>query len=279
MKYTTLSGIAVSAICIAAPLGVAGAADLPYKAPPPVIEYGWTGCYVGGNAGWAYEYNNGYNTTGATTFIAAGGGVVATPGAVGPLTTSTNSNGVIGGGQVGCNYQWGHWVVGVEGDLEAMGHQGTTLNSGNAALLGVGVNADHGVRYTDQWESSARLRLGFTPWDRTLLYVTGGAAWMRIASQQLHLTGPVSAGIWQTDTALGWTVGAGWEYAATKNWIIRAEYLYTAIPAYTTFTPGVGIPGGIGDVTNLSTYQYKSEARLGISYKFDWYTAPVYTKY
>ena len=41
----------------------------------------------------------------------------------GPVTG--NTNGVLGGGQIGCNYQFApNWVVGIEGDGEATGIKG-----------------------------------------------------------------------------------------------------------------------------------------------------------
>jgi outer membrane immunogenic protein len=32
----------------------ATAADMPLKAPPPVVVYNWTGFYVGGNVGYSW---------------------------------------------------------------------------------------------------------------------------------------------------------------------------------------------------------------------------------
>src|SRR5580693_2266820 len=59
MKFATFGRIAVAALLIAAPLGVAsvaGAADMPVKAPkaapPPAFD--WNGFYVGAYAGAAW---------------------------------------------------------------------------------------------------------------------------------------------------------------------------------------------------------------------------------
>jgi len=87
---------------------VASAADLARKAPPPApayvppapLPYLWTGCYVGGNIGGAWsnvEVNN----------VSTGGSV------------SENNSGVAGGGQIGCDYQAGAWVVGFRNMFDA----------------------------------------------------------------------------------------------------------------------------------------------------------------
>ena len=47
--------IASVAVLLAAPFGAAMAADMPLKAPPPVVEYNWSGLYFGGNAGWSWD--------------------------------------------------------------------------------------------------------------------------------------------------------------------------------------------------------------------------------
>jgi len=106
MKYETFGRIAVTALLIAAPLGVASAADMPVKAPmkPVPVPYSWTGFYIGVNGGgaqgwtsWQYYFFPG--PTPSTLFAnhdAAGG---------------------MAGGTVGYNWQAGtNWVVGVEGD-------------------------------------------------------------------------------------------------------------------------------------------------------------------
>jgi len=81
--------------------GAASAADLPVKAPPPVLAYSWTGCYVGGHAGglWARKE-----------------WTLEAPDPITPLG-SHNANSWLGGAQAGCDYQFaGRWVIGVQGD-------------------------------------------------------------------------------------------------------------------------------------------------------------------
>ena len=58
--------------------------------------------------------------------------------------------------------------------------------------------------------------------DRMLLYVTGGGAWVRNEFTYNSL-GTVDS-VKQNRT--GWTVGAGIEYGITPNWSIAAQYNY-----------------------------------------------------
>src|SRR3974390_1198592 len=92
-----------AAVGLTAGLGqVALSADLPQRpppVPPPVIAPApaWTGCYVGGNIGGAF---------GNATLSLAGPN--ANSG-----TVSGNNSGFAGGGQIGCDYDFGGgWVIG-----------------------------------------------------------------------------------------------------------------------------------------------------------------------
>src|SRR5580692_11523561 len=55
-----LGGLAIAALLIAAPLGVASAADMPVKAPmkPVPVPYSWTGFYIGVNGGGAQGWTS-----------------------------------------------------------------------------------------------------------------------------------------------------------------------------------------------------------------------------
>src|SRR4051794_11379462 len=97
---------------IAAAMGVVAipaaaiAADLrmPYRAPPPVPMFSWTGVYIGANGGCGASQHsiNSFNSNdGGADFF-------------GDFTS--NGGGCFGGGQVGYNYQFANWVVGVEAD-------------------------------------------------------------------------------------------------------------------------------------------------------------------
>ena len=106
MKHAVAIGVALTAL--SAP---AKSADMPFEALPMVAPaYGWTGCYVGGSMGVAWK--RGDNTSVSVVDGGSGAGPAA---AAGAIPTAFNSSGasLIGGGQVGCNYQVSKWVFGV----------------------------------------------------------------------------------------------------------------------------------------------------------------------
>jgi outer membrane immunogenic protein len=251
-RNMSLSVVGVSCVLLASLVGSASAADMPLKAPPPPV-WSWTGCYVGGNIGFSWEGTTGYSTTPTTTFA-------GTPTAVTGLAyPATSAQGAIGGVQVGCNYQVQQWVLGIEGDWDPMGHQGTAATTNILQQN----PADTSVT-KELWTATLRGRLGIVA-DRNLLYVTGGAAWMKVESVQFVATGATTTLNSQTDTRLGWTIGGGIERAYTNNILFRLEYLYVKIPSYTTFTSG---PFLGGPVVPLTTSLAENIVRAGVSYKF-----------
>jgi|SRR6516225_5319856 len=96
------------------------AADMPVPAPayyppvPPAI-YDWTGIYVGGHIG------GGILVDSVSQYgVSPGGSNLAGSGDLRPA-------GVIGGGQIGANYEFAPWVVGIEGTFTDSGISGSTL--------------------------------------------------------------------------------------------------------------------------------------------------------
>jgi outer membrane immunogenic protein len=94
----------------------------------------------------------------------------------------------------------------------------------------------------ERWLVTARARLGWTIWDRTMVYATGGGAWAKIDASEwvfaTNGTGPIRTGHQESNTRSGWTVGAGAEYAVGYGWSVKGEYLYVKFDDYTTFTTG-----------------------------------------
>src|SRR5262245_61692381 len=75
------------------------AADMPVKAPPRVVEavFSWTGCYIGVNVGGARARKENIDLFNP-----------AVPDSLGKHTAT----GLVGGGQIGCDYQVGQFVFG-----------------------------------------------------------------------------------------------------------------------------------------------------------------------
>jgi len=79
--------------------GAALAADMAVKAPPPApIPFSWTGCYVGGNAGWA--------STSIDQSAAVPTAGLSSSQRSFAYDSSGRDNSFIGGVQAGCNLQF-----------------------------------------------------------------------------------------------------------------------------------------------------------------------------
>jgi outer membrane immunogenic protein len=246
------------------------AADLPVKARPmvPVVTaYNWTGCYIGGNVGgkWA-------RTDDSVT-------IVDVPGFPGSGRTVTfgreTATTLIGGGQVGCNYQpvGSNWVFGVEGDVDAQRWRTTRVQPVTLPPFVVGDSFD--VR--SDWQASARGRLGYA-WDRWMIYATGGAAFtnVKVGTNFPIFVGAVTfPATFAEDSKTIWgpTVGGGFEYAFTGNWSFGVEARYSWY-GNQTFNGGVvaslpAVGGGflfapVSQTLRIETF----EATARLNYKF-----------
>jgi len=119
MKKLPLAGTAILLSAAAAPVL---AADLPAFAPPPVPIFSWTSCFMGAHIGGAWD--QGSLTDPAALVENSILGTVVTPG----NSVGVNSSGLIVGGHVGCDYQFGFspWVVGAEGAVSGANLRGST---------------------------------------------------------------------------------------------------------------------------------------------------------
>lgn len=225
MIRKTLLGASAAALLLAT-AGSAFAADLPsvapYEAAAPAGYYDWTGFYVGAQVGYAFADSD------------FGG----------------DADGFVGGVHAGYNYQINNWVVGVEADVEYSdaSASGAVVLPAPAGLTAFGID--------NEWNGSVRARLGYA-FDRVLVYATGGVAFGGFDVRATN--GLISSS--DSATHVGWTVGAGVEYAITQNVTARAEYRYTDLGDKNyTFAAPVGTVNF--DAADIHT------VRVGVSYKF-----------
>jgi len=172
-------------------------APMPVKAPVAAPAFSWTGLYLGAHLGY------GWSRTTYTDPTLPGWQVINRP------------DGILGGGQIGYNYQFGAVVLGIEADLSATGIDGTTYDVAPFA----------GDRYRDQlkWTATVVGRLGYA-FDRTLLYVKGGAAFAK-ADHEYQWIGTTAVATGDRSPS-GWTIGGGIEYALAPNCSVRLDYSY-----------------------------------------------------
>lgn len=243
-----------AAALIAVASGSASAADLGpryTKAPVMAPVWSWTGFYVGGHVG------GGFSDTNTTAFNQAAPGLD-----VGRLGTS--GSGVVGGGQIGYNWQFApNWVLGIEGDISGTGirNNAVTPITIGGGPLGFGLN--HEADRNIDWMASVRGRLGWT-WDRWMVYGTGGAAWADVNYRTNFTLAGFNNPVSTNATLSGWVAGGGVEYAVANNWTVRAEYLYYDFGDETVVNPTVA-PG----LNYLTTFDNKIHVvRAGVNYKF-----------
>jgi outer membrane immunogenic protein len=260
-----LKKILAGAAC-AAVIGVesANAADL-YKPPPvlvPIRFFTWSGCYIGGNIGWGRGRDTvSIPNLGETTGELAG---VSLPSVTG------NTSGVLGGGQVGCNYQFvPNWMIGIEGDGEAANIKGdvTDTVSFTNPLTNLPETVSGTAHAQTDWIGSVTGRLGWT-WDRVMLYAKGGGAW---AGDKYSADLPAFNEHIQTSvTRPGWTVGGGVEWAFWDNWSAKVEYDFYDFSASSLSLPGTiaGVPEVVPGINVKQTIQ---TVKFGINYRFGMY--------
>ena len=174
--------------------GTAFAADLapppPVFLPPPPL---WTGFYAGVNAGYEWSASNSVDVVSAVAFNNAATlsplGLSYAPAAALGATRNIplNSNGFIGGGQIGYNYQFAtSWLVGIEADIDGIaGGNGTASVFTVTPRVGFAPNT---VQTTDTVSKSlnylgtVRGRFGYLLTPTLLIYGDGGLAYGGINS-------------------------------------------------------------------------------------------------
>jgi outer membrane immunogenic protein len=208
--------IALAGFVLVAMSGLTEAADLQvYKSPafvPPAFS--WTGIYVGANVG------AGFGTTETSVDVSSAlTAVTGTPiSASAPLVSET-FNGFVGGLQAGYNQQLGVIVLGIEGDLDAAGLQGTA-----PCVLVLNCTMKH------NWMADVTGRVGVVAVDRALIYLKGGVAWegsnFTVGNSVTVAGTTLAANASGSGTQVGGLLGMGVEYAFLPNWSAKLEYNY-----------------------------------------------------
>jgi outer membrane immunogenic protein len=234
--------------------GAAAAADLPMKAPPPVVAiYDWTGFYLGVSGG---------GSLGQSSHIDQATGL--------PDTIGYNVKGGLVGGTVGYNWQISSFVVGFEGDISWVGEYGSHIDD---ASTGPFANPASPANPTIQsftketWNATARGRVGYAV-NNLLFYGTGGYAGAGVeAGIKSAATNALLASA--TGTRNGWTAGGGLEWGFAPNWSAKFEWLYMKFNSAAFNTV-------LGEGPRSSVPLDDNVVRAGINYRFG---GPVIAKY
>jgi outer membrane immunogenic protein len=202
-----------------------------------------------------YDANGPYtNWSGAYLGLKGGYALGSSQWTLGLLGTDVfNTNGFLVGGTVGFNFPVSAVLVGLEGDLDWSGLSGSAAN---CAINSGGTTAS--CQTKSNLLGTARARVGYVL-DRTLIYVTGGAAF---APVQAGLNPPST---FDTATKFGWTAGAGLEFAFYGNWSAKAEYLFVDLASASCSTAA-----NCGSATGSSVAFTENVVRGGFNYRFPW---------
>ncbi len=196
MKLKTLAGLCAGALIFAS--GQAMAADVESVA----YKTNWTGF----RAGIAGGYGLGHADMSAIVQGISEDG-------------STDLSGGMIGGLLGYDYELGNgFVMGLVGDMSWSGISG----DGCIHPAGISCSTSKADMNVDlNWLATARLRAGLAV-DNFLIYGTGGAA---LGGVDVSLNSPFGNGS-DTQTHIGWALGAGVEYRLSDPVSIGLEYLY-----------------------------------------------------
>lgn len=221
-------------------------------------SFNWTGPYAGFHLGYGWGNGDTNLSSPNANFVN-----------LAPTTFSPNPAGVVGGLQAGYNYQVGRFVFGVEADFSGSGISGNKTSSPIVGMVG---NSFPGTTLTAgesiNWYGTLRPRMGYTVTPCTLVYGTGGLAFGNVSYSAntdyraiLGSTYPASF----SSTMVGWAMGGGIEYAVSKCWTVKAEYLHINLGDQSTVVTGIPATGfEVG-------YRWQTMAdilSLGVNYKF-----------
>jgi outer membrane immunogenic protein len=231
-----------------------------YQAPTP----SWSGCYLGANigAGWDSTHTDG---------IAFAGVPFVPPVDYG----SSSGTGFIGGGQVGCDYQFASsWIIGIQGKADF-----GSISSKNPVVVVPGITASYQLKNTE--DLTARIGYAFSP--AILGYVKGGVAWANANASSVApgaITGETAS-----FTRTGYTVGGGLEWKFGHGWSLFGEYSYLDFGTKSSnlYSTGLADPslgfGATGALSDTVSLRLRSQqALIGVNYRFDW-AGPVVAKY
>ncbi|HXZ14374.1 MAG TPA: outer membrane beta-barrel protein, partial [Roseiarcus sp.] len=245
-------------------------------APPLIWAHDWSGPYAGLQVGALWGDNKG------------GYSYVTPDGLTDSPSLVTNGWGVLAGAHAGYNKQFEHWVAGLEGSVDVTNldkQEVLGIDNPNPNLYFIGINNTNvycnnsfcggsiATHISSNYQASLRARLGYA-WNRLLIYGTGGLAFSNfnlrsnVGGQDVNGNYYFAAANDRSLLQLGWTAGAGVEYAITPRWSARAEWRYSDF-GHITETPTTysALPDG--------PVYYRGERHLtqdqfqvGASYKF-----------
>jgi len=231
------------------------------KAPPQAQPSTWTGFYLGGSFGGQWGRDPISTSTPGANWAP---GLPAVLDATSP--TTLHPTGMIGGGQLGYDWQTGAAVLGVEADFNGLsGSASRTFLIPPPWTAGDFLFDQTATRFV----ATLRPRLGWT-FGQMLIYGTGGYAFGSVlTTDTLAFNGATafdttSAASWRS----GWAAGGGIEYAFTGAWSMKGEYLHVDLGAFGE-TLACHVAPCTSPIDSVVNHHYTDDiVRLGVNYHF-----------
>lgn len=252
--------------------------------PPVAPAFSWTGAYIGvhGGYGWA-DWDGNLGT------VAGCNGPCpdfdpANPPPPNSYTTgyvdssrSVSDEGWFGGGQLGYNWQSGVLVFGLEADVSGGNLDASGGPYDTDARLSNSVWSKEVDLSLDSF-GTVRARLGYAN-GAVMPYVTGGLAWGKTSGDIAVTYTPnghtnpnaVPAGTSHAsvdETHVGWTIGAGVEWAFAQHWSLKAEYLHIDLGSEDYAFKGLTYAGAPFDTDNFKSELTVDTVKVGLNYNF-----------
>lgn len=240
-----VSVLALSAITNANAADIIRHHEIPTVIVKPINNFTWTGFYIGAQAGYKWgrqkariygsskaDYNFGDDVKGGAAGAFAG------------FNTNLENGSLFG----------------IETDMlwnKLKGHHGYRSDSDNNDKY------NYNLGLSEKWSGATRLRIGYGR-DRILPYLAAGVAYSRLSTDDSSYRENSDDGVRvssdsKDQTYVGWTVGAGIDYAATDNILVRLEYRYSDY-GKKDFT--------LSNDRNATIKYNTHDVRVGVAYKF-----------
>ncbi len=262
---TVLFALVAGSTCFAGPESLPSGKEMAVSPAPAPPACSWTGIYVGLRIGYGGQWHD-------VRFDPS-----RSPGDFGYYgdDVSVDSDGVIGGGALGYNYQLGRFVLGAEADFSGADVSGNGVNEHLRSVGPNGYDPDASDLFAHEdidWFGTVRGRIGYLVSPCLLFYGTGGFAYV-----DRTLTGDLDVfqvgayhhfGKWD-GVVPGWTAGAGLEWKLDRHWSVKVEYLYLDARHHTAH----GLETSDGFTYRYYAVDYTGDTELhtgsvGLNYQF-----------
>jgi len=298
MRNKLISSLAGATLSFAAS-GLAFAADIAVKAPPPAPAPvpTWTGFYAGiqFGGGWSDEAVN-YSPNDPFAASLLSGSLVF----IGQQPVASGyrvpQSGLVGGFEAGYNWQAGsNWLLGFEADFSFSGMNGQASATSNFATTPFFITQSTNANQSTDWYGTVRGRAGWIATPNLLLFGTGGFAYGRVDDSASYVIN-TSAGILAvaptpvggfsftcfpgvpcftgSSSAIrtGWTAGGGAEWLLDQHWSAKIEYQFVDLGTETIRVTALSVafqpPGTTPTSFNAAFHDRFNVVRVGLNYRF-----------